>query len=230
MILTLKAAGLEDLRKFRWLEAPAEAALQHAEDLLIDLGAMVRHGERSVITELGRRMLAFPVHPRYARMLVAAQEYECVYQACVIAALTQGRDLVVRNASPDVRSARADLFGEKAASDFWTMMRAYDFAVENQFRADILRTAGINAPAARQVGPLAEQFLQIARDQGLDCEPREVSETAIRKCILIGFILAPSMRPVQVTRDLANFWREHYPRVKSELQRNIRSTMENPES
>ena len=32
-------------------------------------------------------------------------------------------------------------------------------------------------------------------------------------------VLAPSMRPVQVTQDLANFWREHYPRIKSELQR-----------
>jgi ATP-dependent helicase HrpB len=32
-------------------------------------------------------------------------------------------------------------------------------------------------------------------------------------------ILAPSMRPVQITQDLAGFWREHYPRLKSELQR-----------
>src|SRR5262249_59186237 len=32
-------------------------------------------------------------------------------------------------------------------------------------------------------------------------------------------ILAPSMRPVQVTQDLANFWLEHYPRIKSELKR-----------
>src|SRR5262249_1345833 len=32
-------------------------------------------------------------------------------------------------------------------------------------------------------------------------------------------VLAPSMRPVQVTQDLANFWREHYPKIKSELQR-----------
>jgi ATP-dependent helicase HrpB len=31
-------------------------------------------------------------------------------------------------------------------------------------------------------------------------------------------VLAPSMRPVQVTQDLASFWREHYPRIKSELQ------------
>jgi ATP-dependent helicase HrpB len=32
-------------------------------------------------------------------------------------------------------------------------------------------------------------------------------------------ILAPSMRPVQVTQDLANFWKEHYPKIKSELKR-----------
>jgi ATP-dependent helicase HrpB len=32
-------------------------------------------------------------------------------------------------------------------------------------------------------------------------------------------ILAPNMRPVQITGDLAGFWRDQYPRVKQELQR-----------
>src|SRR5207244_4339424 len=32
VVLTLKAAGVEDLRKFRWLEAPSEIALHHAEE------------------------------------------------------------------------------------------------------------------------------------------------------------------------------------------------------
>jgi ATP-dependent helicase HrpB len=32
-------------------------------------------------------------------------------------------------------------------------------------------------------------------------------------------ILTPGMKPVQITQDLGNFWREHYPRIKSELQR-----------
>src|SRR2546428_680467 len=81
VILTLKAAGVEDLRKFRWLEAPGDTALNHAEELLIDLGALKHEprfaendAQHTSITALGRRMLAFPVHPRYARMFVAAQE------------------------------------------------------------------------------------------------------------------------------------------------------------
>ncbi len=209
VVLTLKAAGVEDLRAFRWLEKPDEISLTHAEELLLDLGALRRtvvapvsnqdasqaaqgDGDRrdtypTVITDLGRRMLAFPVHPRYSRMLLAAQEYGCVYQACLVAALTQGRDLLLRGGGKDVRSDREDLLGEKASSDFWILMRAWTFAQKNQFRMDACRRLGIHAVTARQVGPLYEQFLRIAKAEGLDVQPREVKDEALQKCILIGF-------------------------------------------
>jgi ATP-dependent helicase HrpB len=32
-------------------------------------------------------------------------------------------------------------------------------------------------------------------------------------------VLAPNQRPIQVTDDLTNFWREQYPKVKAELSR-----------
>jgi ATP-dependent helicase HrpB len=184
VVLTLKAAGVENLRTFRWLEKPDEISLTHAEELLGDLGA-VGHDKR--ITPIGRKMLAFPVHPRYARMLLAAQEYRCVHQASLVAALTQGRDLLIRNAGKDVESAREDLFGDQAGSDFWILMRAWNYAAKNQFRIDFCRQLGIHAVTARQVGPLFEQFLRIAKAEGLDTEPREVKDEALQKCILIGF-------------------------------------------
>jgi ATP-dependent helicase HrpB len=110
-----------------------------------------------------------------------------VRQACLVAALTQGRDLLLRNCGKEVESAREDLFGEKASSDFWILMRAWNFAANNQFRIDACRKLGIHAVTARQVGPLLEQFLRIAKDEGLDTQPREVKDEALQKCILIGF-------------------------------------------
>jgi ATP-dependent helicase HrpB len=47
----------------------------------------------------------------------------------------------------------------------------------------------------------------------------ETPRIAMGRIPLSVRILAPSMRPVQVTQDLENFWREHYPRIKAELQR-----------
>jgi ATP-dependent helicase HrpB len=212
VVLTLKAAGVEDLRKFRWLEKPDEISLTHAEELLLDLGALQRrtgvapvsnqfpaqaeqekkNGDRleacpTVITEVGRKMLAFPLHPRYARMLLAAREFGCVHQACLVAALTQGRDLLLRNVDKTTNEFREDLLGEKATSDFWILMRAWNYAAQNQFRLDACRKLGIHAVTARQVGPLLEQFLRIAKSEGLDTKPREVKDEALQKCILIGF-------------------------------------------
>ena len=212
VVLTLKAAGVEDLRAFRWLEKPDEISLTHAEELLLDLGALQRrtgilpvskqnqknaqagqtNGDKleacpTVITPTGRKMLAFPVHPRYSRMLLAAQEYGCVHQACLVAALTQGRDLLLRNVGREVESAREDVLGEKASSDLWILMRAWNYALNNQFRLDACRKLGIHAVTARQVGPLLEQFLRIAKGEGLDTRPREVQDEALQKCVLIGF-------------------------------------------
>ena len=183
VVLTLKASGVEDLRKFRWLEKPDEISLTHAEELLADLGAI----HENKITDIGRKMLAFPLHPRYARMLLAAQAYGCVYQACLVAALTQGRDLLLRNCGKEVDSAREDLLGEKASSDFWILMRAWSFAFNNQFRIDACRKLGIHAVTAKQVGPLFDQFLRIAKAEGLDTQPHEVKDENLQKCILIGF-------------------------------------------
>ncbi len=36
---------------------------------------------------------------------------------------------------------------------------------------------------------------------------------------LVIQVLAPNQRPIQVTQNLATFWRESYPKLKQELQR-----------
>ena len=119
VVLTLKASGVEDLRKFRWLEAPDEragacgescwwiSALQPEDRRLgcfralpesrlpstEEAGALAKELEprrQPHSDHVSRAADArLPVHPRYARMLLAAQEFGCVYQACLVAALTQ---------------------------------------------------------------------------------------------------------------------------------------------
>ena len=197
VVLTLKAVGVTDLHSFRWLEHPGDQRLAHAEELLVDLGALAKPempdprsetpNPRSQITPLGRRMLAFPLHPRYARMLLAAEELGCVHQACLIAALTQGRDLLVRKVDSDSKDKREDKLGDKAASDFLILMRAWNFAAQQNFQLDACKRLGIHALTARQVGPLLQQFLRIAAREDLDVTPREVTDEALQKCLLIGF-------------------------------------------
>ena len=185
VILTLKASGVSDLKPFRWLEAPDALALDRAETLLTDLGAI--NNTTGAITVLGRRMLAFPAHPRYARMLLAAQDYGCVRPVALIAALTQGRDLLVRRQVKQIDDVRDDLAGNETESDFLVLMRAWRYAERNGYEIERCRRMGIHAQAARQIGPLFDQFLRIAAAEGLDISEKPVVHDAVQRCVLVGF-------------------------------------------
>jgi ATP-dependent helicase HrpB len=187
VVLTLKASGVEEIGSFRWLEPPDPRALARAEQLLADLGALRAGDIVSSVTPLGRRMLAFPVHPRYARMLLAAQEYRCVPAVALIAALTQGRNLMRRLEGKQAREDRDDVLGSDAESDLFILMRAFRYAESSRFDAQRCARLGINAGAAREAAQLTEQFLAIARDEGLDLATGEVKAGSIERCVLAGF-------------------------------------------
>jgi len=184
IILTLKALGVRDVAAYPWLEPPEPKALERALLLLRDLGALDAAGAP---TPLGRRMLSFPVHPRYARMLLAAGERGAVRPIALIAAIAQGRPLLVRNAGKDAAERRRDLLGDGGGSDLLVLMRAWNYARQNGFDLNRCRRLGIHAGAARQVGPLWDHFLRIAKAQKLPVESSPPEDEEIAKCVLAGF-------------------------------------------
>jgi ATP-dependent helicase HrpB len=86
-----------------------------------------------------------------------------------------------------VEDARDDLFGGETQSDFFVLMRAWRYADRNGYNLDRCRRLGIHAQSARQVGPLFEQFLGIARREGLDISEKRAPSDSIQRCILLGF-------------------------------------------
>ena len=189
VVLTLKAGGIADVASFPWLEPPEPKALARAEALLTDLGATVPNvgGHGSRMTEIGRRMLRFPVHPRYARMLLEADTRGCVRSVALMAALTQGRTFLQRGVPKAVEEAREDVLGTETESDFFLLMRAWRFADQQRYNVEACRRLGVHAQGARQVGPLFAQFLEIAEKEGLDVSESRVDGEAVRKCVLAGF-------------------------------------------
>jgi len=184
VVLTLKAGGIDDIENFHWLEPPNPKSLENTLMLLTDLGAIDHHGK---LTPVGEKMGQFPMHPRYARMLLAGEEYDCVRQACLIAALTQGRSILQRNKGKETRGNRDDMLGEDGISDFKRLMRAWVFADKSHYSADACRKLGVNGAAARQVKPLYERFLSIAEKEGLSINARAPHDEDLQKCILLAF-------------------------------------------
>lgn len=168
---------------FDWFEAPTPASMSRAENLLHDLGALDHEGR---ITTLGRQMSRFPLHPRFARMLLAAAQYGCLREATLCAAAAQGRDILLigkNNAS----HKNEDLWEHDDVTEFQAILRAFARAEAMNFNPDECARYGIHANASREAARSADQFLQLAKRSGLPINDEVADPTALAKMLLAAF-------------------------------------------
>ena len=213
VVLLLHSLGIADATRFDWLDQPDPQSVARAEKLLRTLGAISERGQadrtdptdptdrttrkpplptrHSDLTPVGWQMLRLPMHPRYSRMLVEASRLGCVPAAALCAALVSGRDLFARLGRDDNHIAEArELFEASAESDFFTLMRAHQFARNNHFNVEQCRRYGVHAQIARQVQQTFEQILQLAgRDlPESQAQPPAGVGDALPRCLMAGFI------------------------------------------
>lgn len=93
LALHLLSWGVFDPAELDWLDAPPPGAFNQALQLLTTLGAVKQdHASRPVLTEHGRAMAQWPVHPRLANMLQRASTMGALKEASLLAALLIERD------------------------------------------------------------------------------------------------------------------------------------------
>lgn len=200
-ILLLVAAGIADPESFGWFEKPEPEKLDQARGLLQELGAIDASGS---ITETGRKMVKFPLHPRYARMLIEANNYDVVDRVTLIVGLSQGRSFYRVSRDERVRKEQIRQIEDTVDrhSDYFVHLRAWELAQAAGFNPAACSGLDIHAGAARQAGEVARQLLRLAEDQGLSAQkavqPDEMERVC--KCILTGFSDHLAMRRDTGTR------------------------------
>jgi ATP-dependent helicase HrpB len=88
-----------------WLEAPEASHWEQAGKTLTQIGAVV--ADR--LTPLGRRLLRYPVHPKLARVLLAAGEAGVATLACAMVALMESSGRKSRADDADLHRLGLDL-------------------------------------------------------------------------------------------------------------------------
>ena len=157
-VLALHAWGKPDPRAFGWYEPPPEETLAAAERLLAMLGALDRESGGS-ITPLGRSLMELPVHPRLARLLIAASEAGRLSDGATIAALLSEKDIVAASPFAEGRARGPATQGD---SDLTYRLDLLAQAERDRFHPG-LRDRGVDPVAARQVAKTRDELLRIAR-------------------------------------------------------------------
>jgi ATP-dependent helicase HrpB len=185
-VLALHAWGAGDPVQFDWFDPPKPERLAEAERLLMLLGAL--DGQPPKITALGRAMLALPVHPRLARLFVAACDCGRPREGAAIAALLSEKDIRIGPARGKSRSQTPRTHAKSAASDILDRLDLLDEALAARF-APSLRSRGIDPAAAHQVARLRDDLLAHSRWKKPEIAPKAASEedAELLKWILLAY-------------------------------------------
>lgn len=188
-VLDLKAGGIVDIAALPWFEPPPARALAQAHALLEDLGAL--DSDTGALTPVGADMAEFPVHPRYARLLIEARAAPDAAQvlpaAALVAALSQGRPVLQRRRDSLTREDRELFLGDEEVSDFFLHLRAWAHAARHQYDPARCERLGIHALSARQATETARVFLRLAGCDAPLTPDMALAPAALPRCLLCAF-------------------------------------------
>ncbi|MFW5740205.1 MAG: ATP-dependent helicase HrpB [Myxococcota bacterium] len=177
--LLLRGLGVREPAALPWLEPPAPNAWQAADDLLAQLGALAPAGG---LTNVGQKLLRFPVHPRVGRILVEGQARGVPREAATIAALMGERDLA--RARRPATPAGSSQHEPPPATDVLDALALFEEASAARFAPGPLHAMGVDVQAARDVDRARKQLLGLCRDMG---RRGRGGDEQLRMCVLSGY-------------------------------------------
>lgn len=93
VVLQMILMEIPNIHSFDFIDPPQPASFEQALHTLKILGAL---DYREKLTELGYKMAHLPLDPKISRMLLTAEEYDCVAEVAVIASFLSLKDPFVR--------------------------------------------------------------------------------------------------------------------------------------
>jgi ATP-dependent helicase HrpB len=184
-VLALHAWGVRDPATFDWFDAPKPERLAEAERLLRLLGAVDDDPPR--ITPLGEAILALPVHPRLARLLVAARRCDRARDGATIAALLSEKDIRLNETRERTESKGGRRLANGSGSDILDRLDLMAEAEAAKF-APSLRSRGIDPTAARQVARLRDDLLGRASGRAHRAKASAYdTDDELLKCVLLAY-------------------------------------------
>ncbi len=195
--LELAAQFGPSARNLEWFEAPPEPAVRAADELLSRLGAIDPAGET---TAIGRRMLAFPLHPRLARLLVEGEARGVAAEGALVAALIAERDIRASSRGARFDGGRHQRDSATERSDILALADLFHEAERARFSDGALRAIGLDSAAVFAVERARKQLLRIARH---DAREAGWPDEALLACIALSYPDRIAKRKRAGSRDLA---------------------------
>ncbi len=203
MILQLKAAGIEDVSSFDFIDPPSSGAILRSLQQLLALGALRESDGK--LTPLGKEMSGLPLNVSFAKLLIESFRFRCVDMALTLVAMLSVDSVLFY--PKDKREAAAAAHQRFAVfdSDHETLVSVYDAYHDAKESSDWCQKHFVNARSMRLATRIRDQLKRmiskkIERENDDDDEDKDDTEEdtrrRLRQCLTAScFLCSARVQP-----------------------------------
>ena len=184
VVLLLKSLNIDNLLEFDFMDTPPQDNILNSMYQLWILGALDNLGK---LTDLGKKMVEFPLDPPLSKMLLESPRYKCSSEILTVVSMLSVPSVFYR---PKEREAEADASREKffvPESDHLTLLNVYNQWKNSGYRSDWAEEHFIHIKALRKVREVRTQLQDIMRTLKLEETSCGNNWEVVRKVITSGY-------------------------------------------
>jgi len=184
VVLLLKSLNIDNLLEFDFMDPPPQDTILNSMYQLWMLEALDNTGG---LTQLGRKMVEFPLDPPLSKILIMSERFGCSNEIITIVSMLSVPSIFFR---PKDKEAESDAAREKffvPESDHLTLLNVYNQWKSNVFSADWANEHYIHIKSLRKVREVRQQLLDIMKNQNIALLSCGTDWDVVRKCICCGY-------------------------------------------
>ncbi|TMW57702.1 hypothetical protein Poli38472_014305 [Pythium oligandrum] len=162
VVLLLKSLGVKNLLEFDFMDPPPQDNITNSMYQLWVLGALDNTGE---LTDIGKKMVVFPLDPPLAKMLLFSEQLGCSAEVLIVVSMLSVPSVFFR---PKDREEESDACREKffvPESDHLTLLNVYNQWKMNKYSSQWCTEHFIHAKGLRKAREVREQLVDIMKQQ-----------------------------------------------------------------
>lgn len=184
VVLLLKSLGVRDLLEFDFMDPPPQDNITNSMYQLWVLGALDNTGE---LTDIGKKMVVFPLDPPLAKMLLFSEKLGCSAEVLIVVSMLSVPNVFFR---PKDRESESDACREKffvPESDHLTLLNVYHQWKANSYSNQWCTDHFIHAKGLRRAREVREQLQDIMKQQRVELISSDGRWDVVRKAICSAY-------------------------------------------
>lgn len=191
VILQMKTLSIGEVEHFPFVDPPDRRFINDGYRLLQELGAVDQNRE---LTEMGRKLARLPIDPRLGRMILAAQQHQCLHEVLIITSALAIQDPRERPMEKQQKADEAHRAFQHEQSDFlfyYNLWQQYHHQVKHLSRNKLRKwcqAVFLSYRRMQEWHDLHQQLANHVKEMGWRINQQEANPATIHQALLAGLL------------------------------------------